>query len=148
MIKILRTNSKNADFNKLVQLLNSDLAKRDGENHPLAQFNSIATIKCVVLAYYKQKPIGCGAMSAYDAQVMEIKRMYVVPEARGKRIGKQILSELENWAKESGSSRCILFTGSNQPEANNLYNKNGYKKIKQYGKLIEITDSLCFSKDL
>jgi len=39
MISIIRTNSENQEFKKLVQLLNSDLAERDGENHPLSQYN-------------------------------------------------------------------------------------------------------------
>jgi len=145
---IVRTNSENRDFIKLVEFLNSDLAERDGVNHPLSQFNTIDEIKYVVLAYENHKPIGCGAIAQYKLNTMEIKRMYVSPEARGKKIGGRILLELENWAKEMGTSRCILFTGINQPEANKLYSKNGYKEIPRYGKLLEIDDCLCFAKEL
>ncbi len=145
---IVRTNSENRDFIKLVEFLNSDLAERDGVNHPLSQFNTIDEIKYVVLAYENHKPIGCGAIAQYKLNTMEIKRMYVSPEARGKKIGGRILLELENWAKEMGTSRCILFTGINQPEANKLYGKNGYKEIPRYGKLLEIDDCLCFAKEL
>ena len=148
MITIVRTNSENQEFIKLVQLLNSDLAERDGANHPLSQFNTIANIKHVVLAYENDKPIGCGAIAAYELNTMEIKRMYVSPEVRGKRIGTHMLSELEKWAKELGSSICILFTGKNQPEANRLYIRNAYSQIEKYGKLAEIADSLCFAKEI
>ena len=148
MIRIVRTNAENKEFIKLVQLLNTDLAERDGADHPLSQFNTIENIKYVVLAYENNKPIGCGALAAYDSNCMEIKRMYVSPEVRGKRIGSHMLSELEKWAKELGSSRCILFTGKNQPEANRLYLRNGYSQIQKYGKLAEIADSLCFAKGL
>ncbi|MGZ2370440.1 GNAT family N-acetyltransferase [Ancylomarina sp. YFZ004] len=148
MIRIVRTNAENKAFIKLVQLLNSDLAERDGANHPLSQFNTIENIKYVVLAYENNKPIGCGAIAAYDSSTMEVKRMYVSPEVRGKRIGSHMLSELERWAKELGSSSCILFTGKNQPEANRLYVRSGYSQIKKYGKLAEIADSLCFAKEL
>ncbi|WP_372645687.1 GNAT family N-acetyltransferase [Ancylomarina sp.] len=148
MIRIVRTNAENQEFIKLVQLLNADLAERDGADHPLSQFNTIENIKYVVLAYENNKPIGCGAIAAYDSNCMEIKRMYVSPEVRGKRIGTHMLSELEKWAKELGSFRCILFTGKNQPEANRLYVKNGYSQIKKYGKLAKIADSLCFAKGL
>ena len=148
MITIIRTNSEHEEFKKLVQLLNSDLAKRDGENHPLSQFNTIDNIKYVVLAYKNQIPIGCGAISEYDLTTMEIKRVYVLPEVRKKRIGTNILSELENWAKELGSCKCILFTGTNQAEANRLYETNGYRQIQKYGKLAEIADSLCFAKEI
>ena len=148
MITIIRTDSENQAFKKLVQLLNTDLAERDGASHPLSQFNAIDHIKYVVLAYENHKPIGCGAIAEYELNMMEIKRMYVSPEVRGKRIGANILAELENWALELGSSMCILFTGINQPEAKKLYERNGYKKIQKYGKLSEIADCLCFAKEL
>jgi len=79
---------------------------------------------------------------------MEIKRMYVSTEFRRQRIGEKILSELENWSRELGGNKCILFTGSKQPEANKLYQRNGYSRIEKYGKLKDIPDSLCFAKDL
>jgi putative acetyltransferase len=148
MIEIIRTNSENIEFKKLVQLLNSDLAKRDGNTHSLSQFNSITDLKYVVLALKDGKSIGCGAISIYDFNSMEIKRMYVYPEVRGQRIGEKILSELEDWSRELESIKCILFTGSKQPEANKLYQRNGYCPIEKYGKLKDIPDSLCFAKDL
>jgi GNAT superfamily N-acetyltransferase len=148
MISIIRTNFENQEFKKLVQLLNSDLAERDGENHPLSKYNTIENIKYVVLAYENHKPIGCGAITEYDLNTVEIKRVYVLPEVRGKRIATKILSELENWAKELARSKCILFTGTNQPEANRLYERNGYRQIQKYGKLTEIADSLCFAKEI
>ena len=148
MIEIIRTNSENLEFKKLVQLLNSDLAKRDGNTHSLSQFNSITDLKYVILALKEGKTIGCGAISMYDFNLMEIKRMYVSPEVRGQRIGEKILSELEDWSRELESTKCILFTGSKQPEARKLYQRNGYCSIEKYGKLKDIPDSLCFAKDL
>lgn len=148
MLTIIRTNSENKVFKKLVKLLNSDLAERDGENHPLSQFNTIAKIKYVVLACENHKALGCGAIAEYDLNTMEVKRMYVSPDVRGKRIATSILSELEQWSKELGSSKCLLFTGTNQPEASRLYKRNGYRQIQKYGKLAEIADSICFAKEI
>ena len=148
MIEIIRTNSQNLKFKKLVQLLNSDLAQRDGITHPLSQFNDISNLKYVILALKNGNTIGCGAIAEYDFNAMEIKRMYVSLEVRGQRIGEKILTELENWSRELGSTKSILFTGSNQPEANKLYQRNGYSLIEKYGKLKGIPDSLCFAKDL
>ena len=148
MIEVIRTNSQNLEFKKLVQLLNSDLANRDGKTHPLSKFNNISRIKYVVLILKKNIAIGCGAISKYDNDSMEIKRMYVSPEARGKRIGDKILSELENWSRELGSTKCLLFMGSKQPEAKKLYQRNNYDLIEKYGKLKDITDSICLAKDL
>lgn len=148
MIEIKRTNSDNLEFKKLVELLNSDLAKRDGKTHSLSKFNTITNLKYVVLALKKDKVIGCGAFSKYDLNSSEIKRMYVSPEFRGQRIGEKILSELENWSRELGNSKCLLFTGSKQPEASKLYQRNGYFLIQNYGELQDISDCLCYEKDL
>ena len=147
-MEITRTNSQNPEFKRLVQLLNLDLAKRDGETHPLSQFNDISNLNYVVLVLKKDKAIGCGAISPYNSNSMEIKRMYVSPEARGQRVGEKILTELENWSRELGNSRCILFMGSKQPEAGKLYHRNNYNSIEKYGKLKDIPDSICLAKDL
>ncbi|WP_299889918.1 GNAT family N-acetyltransferase [uncultured Lacinutrix sp.] len=147
-MEIIRTNSQNPEFKRLVQSLNLDLASRDGKTHPLSQFNDISNLNYVVIVLKKDKAIGCGAISEYDFNAMEIKRMYVSPEARGQRVGEKILSELENWSKELGYSRCVLFMGSKQPEASKLYQRNNYNPIEKYGILKDIPDSLCFAKDL
>jgi len=147
-MKVVRTNSNNPEFKKLVQMLNLDLANRDGKGHPLSQFNDISNLNHVILVMKKNKAIGCGAISKYNFDSMEIKRMYVSPEARGQKIGEKILSELENWSRELGSSKCILFMGSKQPEAAKLYERNNYNFIEKYGKLINIPDSICLEKDL
>ncbi|WP_350293725.1 GNAT family N-acetyltransferase [uncultured Croceitalea sp.] len=131
-----------------MKLLNSDLGKRDGKTHPLSQFNDISNIKYVVLAMTGDKAIGCGAISIYDTNAMEIKRMFVSPEARGQRIGEKILLELENWSRELGFTKCILFMGSKQPEASKLYQRKNYGLIEKYGKLKHIPDSKCLAKDL
>ena len=149
MINIVRTHSDDPDFIKLVKLLDADLAERDGKEHSFyAAFNKIDAIKYVVLAYANETPLGCGAIKEYEPNVMEIKRMYVAPESRGKGIATKILSELENWAAELSFAKCILETGKKQPEAIRLYEKNGYKLIPNYGQYAGIENSLCFEKEI
>jgi GNAT superfamily N-acetyltransferase len=149
MIRIIRTNSENSDFLGLVKLLDADLAIRDGEDHSFyAQFNKIDKIKFVVVACENEKPLGCGAIKEYGANIMEIKRMYVSPECRRRGIAAKILAELENWAGELSYARCILETGKKQPEAIAFYKKNGYTLIPNYGQYAEVENSLCFEKKL
>ena len=79
MITLIRTNSDNPDFRRLVSLLDKELAVRDGDDHAFyAQFNKIDKIKHVVLAYKNNEAIGCGAIKQYDEGVMEVKRMYTL----------------------------------------------------------------------
>ncbi len=149
MIKIVRTDSHNPDFVALVERLDADLARRDGKDHPFyAQFNKIDAIKYAVVAYDDERAVGCGALKEYEADSMEVKRMFTLPECRGKGIAKSILSELETWAREMSYKRCILETGKKQPEAIALYTKNGYKVIQNYGQYAHVENSVCFEKHL
>jgi len=149
MIKIIRTNSGNKDFIELVKYLDADLAKRDGNDHSFyAQFNKVDKLKYVVVAYENGKPTGCGAIKEYTSTTMEIKRMYTLPESRGKGIATKVLTELEIWATELSCEKCILETGKRQPEAIELYKKSGYKLIPNYGQYTQIENSLCFEKEM
>ena len=149
MIRLLRTDSSNPDFQSLVQLLDAELRQRDGEEHAFfAQFHKIDQIRQVVVAYDGEIAVGCGAVKPYDAGTMEVKRMYVRPEARGKRIAVSVLRELEKWTRESGYRNCILETGERQPEAIALYTRCGYERIPNYGQYAQVATSVCFHKTL
>jgi GNAT superfamily N-acetyltransferase len=148
-IKILRTDSGNADFRELVALLDEDLAIRDGAEHSFyAQFNKIDKIRETIVAYENERAVGCGAFKEYEPKTAEIKRMYVLPEMRGKGIAGKILSELETWAKELDFSECVLETGKKQPEAIRLYQKSGYEIIPNYGQYAEMENSVCMRKNI
>ena len=149
MIKLVRTDSDNSDFIALVGKLDADLAERDGSDHTFyAQFNKIDMIRYVVVAYENELAIGCGAIKQFTPESMEVKRMYVLPENRGKGIAGAVLSELEKWAKELLYANCVLETGKKQPEAIKLYQNNGYRLIPNYGQYAGIENSVCFQKEL
>ncbi len=148
-LKIIRTDSDNTDFRELVSLLDADLAIRDGADHSFyAQFNKVDAIKNVVVAYQNGEAIGCGAFKKYDEKSVEIKRMFVRPENRGKGAAVEILTELENWASESGFKFAVLETGKKQPEAIRLYEKSGYALIPNYGQYEGMENSVCMKKPL
>jgi GNAT superfamily N-acetyltransferase len=147
MIKFIRTNSGNRDFIELVKQLDADLAVRDGEEHAFySQFNTLINIKHVIVAYSGNNPVGCGAIKEYNAGSVEVKRMYVLPANRKEGIASRILSELEIWATELSYNKCILETGKKQPEAIQLYKKNGYTIIPNYGQYAGVENSVCFEK--
>ena len=149
MYKLIRTNSQNKDFIDLVKLLDEDLARRDGEDHSFyAQYNKLDNINHALVLYKNNLPVSVGAIKEFDTESMEVKRMYTLSDFRGQGLAKRVLFELENWANELGYKRCVLETGKRQPEAINLYKKNGYKSISNYGQYIGIQNSLCFEKQL
>ena len=144
MITIKRTRSQHKDFTALVQLLDADLAIRDGDDHEFYnQFNKLDSIKYVVLLYENTIPLGCGAIKEYEPGTMEVKRMFTLHNARDKGIASQVLIELENWASELGYEKCILETGLQQPEAIALYKKCGYKISSNYGQYAGVENSVC-----
>lgn len=69
-----------------------------------------------------------GATSA-----VEVKRMYVVPDARRRGLARLVLAELERTAAEAGHDLVVLSTGPRQPEAIALYESSGYTDIPGFG---------------
>ena len=147
-MKLIRTDSNNPDFAELVKQLDADLAIRDGDDHAFYdQFNKLDAIKHTVVAYNEaNRAVGCGAIKQFETGIMEVKRMFVPLEERGKGIAGEILRELEIWAKELGNDKCILETGIKQPEAISLYKKSGYRFIDNYGQYAGVENSVCFEK--
>lgn len=147
MLTLLRTNSQNQDFQKLVKRLDEDLKITDGDDHAFYdQFNKISNIKYAVVAYLNNEAVGCGAIKYFDETTVEIKRMFVPLSQRGKGIASQILRELEIWATELNYTQTVLETGSRQVEALKLYRKNGYEVIENYGQYAGVENSICFRK--
>jgi GNAT superfamily N-acetyltransferase len=92
------------------------------------------------------RPLGCGGVCRFDGSRAELKRMYVVPEARGRGLGRQLLEELEHAASALGYRGVILETGERQPEAIGLYASAGYEPIPCYGVYATRPLSRCFEK--
>lgn len=95
--------------------------------------------------------IGCGAIRPLPegpAEIAEVKRMYVAPEARGRSVAAAILRELEAWAAERGYVTARLETGGRQPIAIHLYETHGYQPIPPYGQHPDDRLARCFEKAL
>jgi GNAT superfamily N-acetyltransferase len=78
------------------------------------------------------RPICCGGVKRLDAQACEIKRMYVVPEARGTGVGRALLHELEDRARQLGYLIARLDTGPRQAGARRIYESEGYVEVDNF----------------
>lgn len=78
----------------------------------------------------------------------ELKRMYVIPEARGLGLARRILALLEADARAAGRTRMVLETGDQQPEAIALYASSGYAPCEKFGHYRFHTNSICYAKPL
>lgn len=94
------------------------------------------------------RALGCGALRSLGHPVVEIKRMYVRTEARGRGVAAAILAELEREARERGFSVVRLETGPLQPEAAALYARAGYREIPCFGVYAGAPKSRCFERRL
>lgn len=63
----------------------------------------------------------------------EVKRMYVDPACRGKRLGVRLLQAIEQDLRDSGRALALLETGSDQTEAVRLYERAGYTQRGPFG---------------
>jgi putative acetyltransferase len=92
--------------------------------------------------------VACGGIARFDDARAELKRMYVVPERRGRGLGRRILVELEDAARRLGYAAVVLETGDRQPEALGLYESSGYERIPCYPPYDSRALSLCLEKRL
>lgn len=126
-------------------------ARYDGKHEPGTP-PSAADVSVVLVARDDDgTALGCGALRALGDGAAEIKRMYVVPAARGRGVAKLVLAGLEEAARERGWTTLRLETGPRQPEAIALYTGAGYRPIPAFGGYVDAPDaedSLFFERDL
>ncbi|MEU3609058.1 GNAT family N-acetyltransferase [Streptomyces sp. NPDC035033] len=109
-----------------------------------------------LLAYDPEgRPVASGAWRRQDENEegyadgdAELKRMYVIPEARGLGLARRLLAVLEDDARAAGRTRMVLETGTAQPEAIALYASSGYEPCAKFGLYRHHDSSRCFAKPL
>lgn len=79
--------------------------------------------------------------------LVEIKRMYLLPSTRGTGIAARLLAEIEARAAEI-TDRVVLHTGERQRAAIALYARSGYEPIEVYPPYDQVPESVCFAKRL
>jgi len=85
-----------------------------------------------VVAKMRGRPVGCGAVKFKGKQPAEFKRMWIAKDARGLGLGKRLLVELENHARNAGAPAVRLETNRTLTEAIAMYRKAGYVEIEPF----------------
>ncbi|MBP0458917.1 GNAT family N-acetyltransferase [Streptomyces montanisoli] len=128
----------------------------DGDITPLAPAMFEPPRGLYLIAYDEDgSPVATGGWRRQDANDegyadgdAEIKRMYVIPEARGNGLSRRMLAALEDDARAAGRTRMVLETGTKQPEAVSLYMSSGYGPCPKFGLYRFDELSLCYAKPL
>jgi GNAT superfamily N-acetyltransferase len=148
-IKIIKTTSENPDFVALIAALDASLWERYPELKTNYWGNNVIELNPnVVIIYLDDKAVACGCFKKYDKNTIELKRMFVSPEARGMGFAQKILHELELWAHELGFSFSVLETLYKQKEAIGLYQKVGYTIVDNYEPYMGLENSICMKKQI
>lgn len=82
---------------------------------------------CLLLACLDDQPVGCVAFWAVDDQTVELKRMYLRPGFRGRRIGEQLVAALITEARARLVRRIVLDTWHTMTAAHGLYRAAGFR---------------------
>ena len=101
-----------------------------------------------VVGYLDTDAVAMGGVRRIDDDTVEIKRMYVVPEQRGRGLSRVVLAHLESLARELGATRILLETGQKQPEAMRLYETAGYERVPGFGHYKCEPDSVSYGKSI
>ncbi|TQI66287.1 GNAT family N-acetyltransferase [Clostridium sp. KNHs216] len=102
--------------------------------------------KFVIAKNQSGKAIECGAFRPLNEATAEVKRMYA--KEKGIGIGNKLLSYLEHQAYDMGYKTLRLETRIVNAKAVSFYERNGYRKIPNYGKYAGRANSICFEKNL
>jgi GNAT superfamily N-acetyltransferase len=137
----------------LIAALDAEMDERypdPSQRHPTLGAEQVADgVGMFVVAWQGDVAVGCGALRTIEARVAELKRMFVVPEARGAGIGGEIVLALLAEAQRLGIARVVLETGVRQQEAMRLYERHGFQPIPCWGEYIASQEtSRCYALDL
>jgi len=137
----------------LIALLDAELSERypePGANHFRLDGDDVGAGRgALLIARWGDEVVGCGAVRVLDPGTAEIKRMFTLPEARGRGVGRALLVGLERAARELGVTRLVLETGTRQHEALGLYQSHGFRVIPLFGEYLDSPDtSVCMAKNL
>jgi GNAT superfamily N-acetyltransferase len=85
-----------------------------------------------VLVYEHGEAVAGGGVRRLEDGVAEIKRMFVLPSARGRGHGRRLLVALEAAAADLGYRRVRLDTAQSMTTAMAMYRRAGYRDIPDY----------------
>lgn len=111
-------------------------------------YNLSESISDVLLAYMDGVAVGCAGLKKYNDSDVEIKRVWVEPNYRGRHIATELMDRIEDKAREMGFKRAVLQTRPIMEDAVGLYEKRGYELIGNYPPYDKLEGAICMALNL
>ncbi|PWR23618.1 GNAT family N-acetyltransferase [Zavarzinia compransoris] len=132
---------------RALDAFHSDLYPAES-NHFLDLEAMTAPAVSFIVARLDGQAVGCGALLRDARGFAEIKRMYVLPEARGHGLGRKLLEALIAIADGEGIRTLRLETGIRNREALGLYRALGFIERGPFGDYAEDPNSKFMERRL
>jgi len=101
----------------------------------------------LVTAEAEGRLVGVGGIEVHGTEA-ELKRFYVVPDARGTGVASALLQALVQYARGNGVRVLRLETGDKQHAAIRFYRKHGFVEIPRFGPYVDSATSTCMQQVL
>jgi GNAT superfamily N-acetyltransferase len=151
-VEIVEQAYDHPDTIRLVQALYDEQVNRYGFADPVAADPAeyAPPHGLFLIAYLNGVPSACGGYRTYDpaTATIELKKLYTTPQLRGKGLGRQLSTRLEQHAADHGARRAILETGVRSHGALALFRRAGYQPTAGYVTGRDPTINRAFVKDL
>jgi len=155
--RVQRVPITHPDAALLVEEVQQEYVRRYGsrDETPIEPTHFEDPVGAFFVGYLHDVPVATGAWLRRTDVVVdgtretaEVKRMYVVPAARGAGLARAMLAHVEATARAAGAEAMVLETGMRQPEAIRLYLSSGYTRVPGFGYYKDAPLSRCFARSL
>ena len=151
-VQVQQESPRTAEATRLLEGAATELMRRYGRCTPFpVERVEVARAAFLVARDTDGNAVGCVVLRPFEEApetTVEIKRMFVDADARGKGIGASLMQAIDEQARALGYTSIVLETGIYQPEAIRLYERHGYRRIPCWGEYADNPRSLCYEKRL
>jgi DNA-binding MarR family transcriptional regulator len=136
-VEVRECDPRHRDARFCLQTYYEELAVRFPDGYdpaisPVADAEMTSPAGLLLVASLHGEPVGCGALIFYPDAVGLVKRMWVAPSVRGLGLGRRLLLELENRARDHGVRLMRLETKDVLTEAIAMYRTSGYREVAPF----------------
>ena len=150
-MRLIWTDGGNADFRHfwlVTEQYYNEIAGGEENRKAFIPYNLSSAVEDVLVVYEDGRAVACAGLKKYSDAEAEIKRVWVEPAYRGRRIATMMMARVEEKAMMKGYRKAILQTRETMKDAVRLYMKLGYHLIANYPPYDRLEGAVCFAKVL